>query len=528
MNYLPQLTEDEVRYICSVIPHQDTISYFTQNPKEFAKIRPGFRVKAISKAEVSKLLFGYRSRPFISYFIEKHISDWLSQIQKHFTKRMESGDSKDLALIHTLPFCFFADNVSLYFKLVNEEYSEEYITLLSETVKSIKEATDEQDKLNEKIKVIEDDYKKLQAELESKDAELDRNKDKLISKLSELDVLNCKISALEKHQVAAIKDKEAIDSLQKEKRIYLDKIERLTTELAKAKSNSLLLEEKIRVELEKQQKCMDEEQSSAASPKCPCNLDEFKDYLGYNFTNIGMPNDAEYFPLIIDHLSKILFKGIPIIVNRAMGINLIKCVANTITGKSTVEMKSYRQDVILEKISKFLISAERIVCLDNFIGNYNETELIPLFEKHRDKIIFLTVAYDRTLGYLSKEFLRYSQYFNANRIGALSVNVELTEDPSTIVENSYLPQFAYGENRFQNIFREILRELGYPKSLIEPSCASIANEEDLCRALVFDTLPYYTDVLQINPYNTSERLLKYAGNHGRCPQKNLLMRWFGQ
>ena len=40
MNYLPLMTEEEVQYICSVIPKNDTIIYFQHNPKEFAKICP--------------------------------------------------------------------------------------------------------------------------------------------------------------------------------------------------------------------------------------------------------------------------------------------------------------------------------------------------------------------------------------------------------------------------------------------------------------------------------------------------------
>lgn len=69
MNYLSMLTEDEARYICSVIPYEHTINYFQQNPKEFAKIRPGFRAKAISKSDASRLLFNYRNRRFVSVFI---------------------------------------------------------------------------------------------------------------------------------------------------------------------------------------------------------------------------------------------------------------------------------------------------------------------------------------------------------------------------------------------------------------------------------------------------------------------------
>ncbi|MEF2247312.1 coiled-coil domain-containing protein [Paenibacillus sp. IITD108] len=526
MNYISQLTEDEVRFICSVVPYKDTLAYFTKHPKEFAKIRPGFRANAISKLNVSNLLFNYRSRLFISKFIEKRIGVWLSQIQEHISKCLEDGESKDIAFINTLPFCFFADNVNLYFKLVNEEYSEEYIALLSATVKAIKEATNKQERLNEEIKVLESECKKLKTEIESKEAELDRSKDNLSNRLSEINTLNSKISILEELQATAKEDEEVIKSLEREKVEFLDKIHLLSKDLTEVKNNSLLLEKKILTELEEQQKRLEEEQGPAASPKCPYDINEFKEYLGYNLASIGVTNDAEYYPLLIKHLSKTLFHGVPIVVNHAIGINLIKCVGNTLIGKSTVKMMSYSKDVTVEKIGQFLQSADRVVCLDNFIGNFNETELIPLLKKHRDKIVFLTVVYDRTLHYLSNEFKRYCHYFNANRIGALSINTELSEDPSTIAEQSFIPKFALGGNRFQNIFREILRELGYPQSLFEHCCALITNEDDLCCSLAFDVLPYCADVLQINPYTTSERLLKYAGTDGRCPQKKLLMRWF--
>lgn len=526
MNYLPLLTEDEVRYICSVIPHQVTIDYFKHNPKEVTKIRPGFRVTSISKAEASKLLFSYRSRDFVSFFIEKNISDWLSQIQEHFVKCMDNGECKDLALIRILPFSYFAGNVGLYFKLVNEDYSEEYIALMSATIKAIKEVTEKQEELKEKTKLFESEYKKMQTELDIKEVKLSRIQNRLSNKLLEIKDLKGQVSILEKIQAASKKDKEEIELLRIEKEELFGEIDKLSTEITKVKNNSLLLEEQIRAELEKQRKCLDESQSYALSPKGPCDIDEFKEYLGYNLTNIGVPNDVEYFPLLISYLSKILFRGVPIVVNHTVGINLIKCTANTLIGKSTVKTLSYRQDVTTEKINEFLLSVDRIVCLDNFIGNFNETELISLLRKHKDKIIFLTVAYDRTLFYLSKEFLRYCYYFNANRIGAISINKELYEDPSTIEEHSYVSQYVQEENRFRNILREILRELSYPQSLIEYNCEFVANEEDLCQSLAFNILPYCTDVLQIKPYNTSERLLRYAGKDGRCSGKNLLERWF--
>ncbi|SDZ53071.1 hypothetical protein SAMN05421736_1164 [Evansella caseinilytica] len=528
MNHLPLLTEDEARYIISVIPLQDTVSYFKHNPKQFSQIRPGFRATSISKVDASNLLFSKRSRKFVSSFIEKHISKWLSQVQEQITKCMDDGDSKDIAFIHTLPFSFFAGNVGLYFKLVNDEYSEEYIALMSAIVKNIKEVAKEQEELKEKIKALESQSNKLQEELETKNDEWSRNSDRFSDKLLEMDALKDKFSILEKLQTTSFKDKEEIEKLKIEKKELHGKIDKLLTEITEIKNNSRLLEEQIRDELVKKQKRLDEAQSFAPSPKCPRDIDEFKEYLGYNLINIGVPNDTEYFPLLISYLSKILFRGAPIVVNHAIGINIIKCAANTLMGKSTVKTLPYSQDITNEKIREFLLSSDRVVCLDNFIGNYNETELIPLIEKHRDKIVFLTVIYDRTLRYLSQEFLRYCHYFNANRIGMLSIESKLSEDPSTIVEHSYKPKFTQGENRFRNIFREILRELSYPQSIIEHKCESIANEQDLCQSLAFDILPYCIDVLQMKPYNTSERLLKYAGKDGRCPQRNLLVRWFAQ
>ncbi|MDU0332817.1 hypothetical protein RW092_21850, partial [Paenibacillus sp. 3LSP] len=340
--------------------------------------------------------------------------------------------------------------------------------------------------------------------------------------------INDQLSVIAELQAGAEEDRNKIDSLQKEKAQLLDKIDQISKALVDANNYIEKLKEQLIIELEEGQKRMDEEQSSVVFSKCPSDMNEFKDYLGYNLSNIGVNYKAEYFTLLIMHLSKTLFYGVPTIVNRATGMNIIKCVSNTLIGKPTVSTLSYRNDITGDKIDRFLQTADRVACLDNFIGNYNETELIPILDKHRDKIIFLTVAYDRTLYYLSKEFMRYFNYLNLNRIGVLSVVTELTEDPSIIQEHRYTAQFERENNRYRNIFRGIVKELGYPHSLIEHFSQSIDNESDLCCVLAFNVLPYCVDVLHINPYNTSDRLLKYAGPDGRCTQKQLLLGWFSQ
>lgn len=526
MNYLSQLTEEELFYICSVIPYQDIIAYFLKNPKEFGKIRPGFRPKSISKNMASELLFGFSRKSFISDFIEKRINYWLSQIKEYFNKRIEAGDSKDVAFLNVLPFSFFADNVGLYFKLINEDHSEEYITLLHGAIKSIKELTDEQDRLIKELKARDSEITNLRTELNLVKLDLDRTKAELNKRLLEIDALRIKLNDLEGLKIAASKDKQKIESLENEIITFEETINRLRIELDERNHSISQLEKQIREELEREQTAKANEERSIKTPKHPHDIDEFNDFLGYNLENIGMLNNEKYYALLKAHLSKILFQGIPILINRSTGINIMRCVANTLIGQSTIKTLVFSKNISAEDVNLFLLSDRRIVCLDNFIGNFNETELLPMFEKHKDKIIFLTVAYDRTIYYISKEFLRYCHYLNVNRIKALTGNVDLTEDPSIIMEVNFNPQRAGTENRYSKLLREVLRELNFLQNLIEQKCAAVLNEQDLNRLLAFEVLPYCTDVLQISPYNASGRLLKYAGDAGKCPFKELFQEWF--
>ena len=65
-----------------------------------------------------------------------------------------------------------------------------------------------------------------------------------------------------------------------------------------SKLNSQQLEAQIREELERQQTAKANEEQSIKAPKCPGDIDEFKDYLGYNLENIGVPNGDEYYALL--------------------------------------------------------------------------------------------------------------------------------------------------------------------------------------------------------------------------------------
>jgi len=202
MSYLPQLIEDEIHYICSIIPYQDTIGYFTKNSKEFNKIRPGFRAKSISEAEATRLLITNISRHFISDFVEKQIDIWLTQIKDYYNGKVHDGDSHIIALLHTLPYSVFAENIKLYFKLIGEELSAEHVEILGEAVLSIKEADGEQARLHDEVKVKDSAITKLQLELNAEKHALNKSKGKLKNNSLDIDALKRKIADLEKKQIA--------------------------------------------------------------------------------------------------------------------------------------------------------------------------------------------------------------------------------------------------------------------------------------------------------------------------------------
>lgn len=528
MSYLSILSADEIHYICSVIPVKDAISFFRHNPKEFAKIRPGFRTitSSISKMNIVHLLFSYRNRDFISFFIEKHINDWLKAIHLEYEKCLKNGDNKELALIRTLPFSFFAGNVGLYFKLTKQEYTEEFISLLDGAAKVLKETSDYSENQNEKLIFKDRTIGKLNTKIETSCISIEHAMRKLSQMKDEVEGLKRQNSEIEK-QRATLKTTEQDNVILKMEILeQKERIRVLTSELSEAKNSRQLLEIRIREELERLQETKAQEIALITKPKCPSDVKDFKDYFGYNLKSLGVRVNFDYFSLLNEYLSKVLFLGIPIVVNRIAGMVLMQCVANTLIGHSNVNILNFKQGTSIEEVDKFLNSAGRIACLDNFIGNYNETELISLFDKHRGQIIFLTIAYDRTLKYVSEEFLRHSQYLNLNRIAAFSVRSELTEDPSCLDEIECTPQMVSPVNRYSQLLREMLNEFGYHKGLVEQKCNIISNETELCGFLAFDILPYCVDVLKIAPFSCSGRFNKYAGEQGKFPHKVLFKRWF--
>lgn len=237
MSYLSMMTDDEIQYVCSVIPISDSVGYFKRNPKDFSKIMPGFRPARLKdKNQVNGILFRNRNQQFISTFIENYISDQVVKINDTLSDKIDGGVSQETALLQTLSHSFFIDNIGLYFKLEGKEYSEEVISLFSSSIHLIKAAAMEyaclESSLNDKVSEV--NHKELT--LERVKAELDKTKRTLTECFDEIASLKRTNIDLEKLN-DVIKENERIIEGQKQKaQEYEDYIQKLNYDLSMVKN----------------------------------------------------------------------------------------------------------------------------------------------------------------------------------------------------------------------------------------------------------------------------------------------------
>lgn len=262
-------------------------------------------------------------------------------------------------------------------------------------------------------------------------------------------------------------------------------------------------------------------------PLRPKDIDEFGEYLDDNLKSIGADTGADYYPLLREHLCGVLFGGVPIVIRRPAGMKLMKCVANALTNTADVPTLTFHKGLSAGAAESFLSSGGRVVCLDAFVGRYDEEELLSLFDMHRDKIIFLTIAYNRTLSYVAGEFLNYCHYLNLDRVAAFSSAALPTADPS-VCEEEDAPPLLGAVTPDSYLLRDILGELGFSSDLAGHKSRFVFDARGVCRSLFFDILPYCKDVLKISPYNVSERLVKFIDNPQKCEYKRLFMEWFAR
>lgn len=636
MNYLIDLTKEEIKYVCAVIPFKEVSAYFRKYPKEFTKLKPGFRVKSLDEAAVIRTLYDFRNRDFIASFLIKHIEQWIEEIDGELAKALEHGLDREAAYIDVLSRSFFSRNVELFFKVKGEEKSEDYLKVMGSAVsyrsahqktdgeeldslkkkhqeligtqeelknrildeeknaenlrkketelkielkEKIKQLELEQEKsarLSEKADKLEAELKKIQDDEVWKTAEMQQKIDTLTSRLkdqaqkaagyeSSLSEYVSRLSSA-KEDIATWKNmvrsrekqlftykaerasflteqesnrkqirelKEALDKALGVEKVYKECLSAFSREkesyLQKNKELEETLEAQKNIETAAEAVSKRYANTDRKMPLCPEDMDDFDEYFSHNLKDIGFNENEEGASDFIDYLEKSFFCGIPVLIKRGPGINLANCLANTIYGVPFATNLLYSEGAGVQRIREFLADIpDRVVCIDGFIGNCNEMELIPVLEQYRNKIIILTYMYDQTLRFVPHEILSSVHFISADVFSSVLRIRDITEEPSEVKEISSVNKRNVGaNNRSQKIFYEIACECGLGKDTACAMADMIKDENHLNEMLMFTLLPYVSKVLGKNPYNCSKHLHRYAGETGRCPKKDILMRWFG-
>lgn len=138
---LTKINKSGIEYLCRQMSPKEIKSYFQRYPKEFTRIKPGFRPNTLSDDEAVNLMIRHSDKPFIWSFIEKTIKLWFSEIDDFRKEQERNGASKEEALLMAIPQSVFADDVELYVALSGESYTTEYVLLLKTAASMLRKTT---------------------------------------------------------------------------------------------------------------------------------------------------------------------------------------------------------------------------------------------------------------------------------------------------------------------------------------------------------------------------------------------------
>lgn len=523
MDYLSKLNQEEINRLCEIIPYDIVKFYFSNNSKQFAKILPGFRPKSLSENRVKNLLKHNYKKHFISSFIENNVQIWLREIEEAINNEREKRKSDFVIQTIILAQSFFSNNVSAYYKLIESDYSQEKITLISDMVAEMVEMNKQTDKLN---RVLEDDKKAI----ESLSDELDKckkafyeskNAEKSVKRLEkEIERNNKKVAEAKSETYNVIKKLEKAET----------ENESLKAKVRKQKSQLKVLEQEkfdLLSEISKgkyAKKLALKEISGCSNVMAPVDEDGFVDDLSCNFIYLGLDKDFDYPNMLAVFIYKSICCGKPLLIKKKTAPTLIKCLSNALEGKQNFDNLCFEPSIDENDIITFLNDSGRIVLLDNFIGNYNETVLISILEKYKNKIVFLSTSYDGTLKYLSDEIFDYCTYMSIEGISCFEDIKFLNEQPSIFDED--IVECSVENNIFTRKLDKICAELSIPFGIVGNGKRYINDQSTFVGYLYFSLIPFCNNVLKINPFSHSITLQKQFGENGKFGYKKLFKKWY--
>lgn len=166
MANIDNLTTTEKKDLCNLIGGNNFMRFFKDNPNEYQKIKPGFRVKSLKSEEALALGLRYVEKPVVNRFIEWFTSCGLEEIKKRQEDFLKKEDNKGLADFMVLKDSLFRQNIPLYFKLSKRDESEGYIQLLSYLVENAVKEDKEKEEADSSCNLLTKQVSELKKKLE--------------------------------------------------------------------------------------------------------------------------------------------------------------------------------------------------------------------------------------------------------------------------------------------------------------------------------------------------------------------------
>ncbi len=174
------LTQEELETLCKWIGEKAFKNVFEKNQRTLVRIYRDCRVKKLEMAQICDIVYRNRADKFIVNLLDDFSRQLLSISKKLTEEKIASGSNTETALIEVLAESPFHENIPLYFKLRDEEYSEDYIRMTTAAVAIIirqAESTSEQSVESDSEPTVNNDLQSAYEEQNRRIAELEQQLD---------------------------------------------------------------------------------------------------------------------------------------------------------------------------------------------------------------------------------------------------------------------------------------------------------------------------------------------------------------
>jgi len=539
-----KLDEADLKWLISQIPEDILSDYLKRHPKDFQRHHSGFRPQSFKGERLIDLFVnGYiRKHGYIVYFFDKPLAKntlkEIRAIRKGYEQELSANDNDSAcAWITTFEQTYFRDNIALFCKLEDDpSISEEAIPYIKAALKLSRQNKESQAKAEKEhaeklesnrttwLNEHEQEIRDLSDEKAREIAQLQQQLNRAREEYEALQALHStELAKLEQQHNEALTESEVLEKSHRantaQLQAHIQQIEQRCAALAQENfafqeeckrfdATRLQLEQTIsgyRQQIsELQQTIADLQQpktsaiGQSAKLRRPSECEEFLETLAENLADCGV----RYSEPLAAWVGKVAFCGCPMLIARRNGIHLAQIFANTLSdGSMTTISWPYTP---LKKVQRLIAeSTDRIILLDNYVGNVNETALLSILEQARQRIVFLTVFYEQTLRYLAPEFLEHINYINIHRLGELT-NGEIHR--SSFEEVCFEFEATHIERTPAKQFLEVCDMASVPATTAKNKLSHLIKTTDILSCYAFEILPYCFDVYRTS---ASDSLLNF-------------------